>query len=59
MLRIAASILAAKRLAQAEGKPHSPAVTAAIHDSITFAERIMQKIDERHPVRAEAGGRFR
>jgi hypothetical protein len=45
-LLIAASILAAWKLAQWDGKS-SPASEIAISDAITTAERIMAKIDSR------------
>jgi hypothetical protein len=48
VLLIAASILAARKLAQWDGKP-SPASEVAISDAITTAERIMTKIDNRWP----------
>jgi hypothetical protein len=48
VLLIAASILAARKLAQWDGKP-SPASEVAISDAITTAERIMAKIDSRWP----------
>jgi hypothetical protein len=45
---IAASILVARKSAQLE--KNSPAMEAAISDSITLAERIMLKIDNRWAV---------
>jgi hypothetical protein len=48
VLLIAASILAARKLAQWDGKP-SPASETAISDAITTAERIMARIDSRWP----------
>jgi hypothetical protein len=44
-LLIAASILAARKLAQLDSARPSPATVSAIHDAIIFAERIMQEID--------------
>lgn len=49
VLLIAASIVAARRLADWNGGPPSPKFVAAISDSIRIAERIMQAIDERWP----------
>jgi len=49
VLLIAASILAARKLAQSDPKPRSPAFESAIYDSITTAERILQRIDDRWP----------
>lgn len=46
-LLIAACILAARRLAQLDGKP-SPALESCIADSIRMAEKILRKIDERY-----------
>ena len=43
---IAASILAARRLAEWDGGPASPKFVAAVSDSIRVAERILQAIDE-------------
>lgn len=51
VLLIAASILAARRLADWNGGPPSPKFVAAISDSIRIAERIMQAIDDRWPER--------
>ena len=53
VLLIAASILAARKLAQWDGKP-SPASEIAISDAIATAERIMAKIDGRWPVRSNS-----
>jgi hypothetical protein len=52
VLLIAASILAARKLAQLESTRPSPALNSTIHDSIIFAERIMKKIDELFPSRS-------
>jgi hypothetical protein len=46
---IAASILAARKLAQYEYKP-CPATECAIADAIAAAGRILEKIDARWPV---------
>jgi hypothetical protein len=48
VLLIAASILAARKLADWDGRP-SPAVDAAIANAISMAERIMAKIDSKWP----------
>lgn len=48
VLLIAASILAARRLANWDGKP-SPAFVAAVSDSIRIAKQIMKKIDDEFP----------
>lgn len=50
MLLIAASILAARKLSNWDGRP-SPALESAIADAISIAERIMTRIDGRWPVR--------
>jgi len=52
VLLIAASILAARRLAHWDGRP-SPALESAIADAITIAERIMARIDSRWPSEVE------
>jgi hypothetical protein len=49
VLLIAASILAARKLAQAHVEPRSPAFESAIYDAIAVAERILTKIDSRWP----------
>ena len=49
VLLIAASILAARRLAQYEGGTRVPATVSAIADAVRWAERIMEEIDRRHP----------
>jgi len=48
VLLIAASILAARNLAQWDGRP-SPAVDACIANAIATADRIMAKIDRLWP----------
>jgi hypothetical protein len=48
-LLIAASILAARKLAQYEGGVRVPATICAISDSIRWAEEIMAEIDRRWP----------
>jgi hypothetical protein len=47
-LLIAACILAARKLAQWDGRP-SPALESCIADAIIMAEKIMRKIDSRWP----------
>ena len=54
VLLIAASILAARKLAQTDGR-RSPAYEAAIADAIVTAERVMAKIDARWPSRRNHG----
>jgi hypothetical protein len=49
ILLIAASILAARKLAQFEGGTRVPATVSGIADSIRWAERIMEEIDRRSP----------
>jgi hypothetical protein len=51
VLLIAASILAARKLAQYDSGVRIPATVSAIADSIRWAERIMEEIDRRHPVK--------
>ena len=51
VLLIAASILAARKLAQYDGGKRVPATVAAISDSIRWAEEIMNEIDRRHPAK--------
>ncbi len=48
VLLIAASILAARKLADWDGRP-SPALESAIANAITLADRIMAKIDSKWP----------
>jgi hypothetical protein len=47
VLLIAASILAARKLAQFDGGKRVPATVAAISDAVRWAEEIMRAIDER------------
>ena len=54
MLLIAASILAARKLAQYGSEAQVLATISAIADAIRWAERIMNEIDRRWP--NEAGG---
>jgi hypothetical protein len=51
VLLIAASILAARKLAQWDGGKRVPATVAAISDSIRWAEEILAEIDRRHPMK--------
>jgi hypothetical protein len=48
---IAASILAARKLAQYDIGARIPATVSAIADSIRWAERIMEEIDRRWPAK--------
>jgi hypothetical protein len=52
-LLIAASILAARKLAQYDSGARVPATVSAIADAVRWAERIMEEIDRRHPVKRE------
>ena len=54
VLLIAASILAARKLANWDGRP-SPFLESTIADAITIAERIMARIDGRWPATPSAG----
>jgi hypothetical protein len=49
VLLIAASILAARKLAQYDGGARVPATISAIADAIRSAEQIMAEIDRRWP----------
>jgi hypothetical protein len=49
VLLIAASILAARKLAQFDGGKRVPATVSAIADALRWAEEIMKAIDERWP----------
>jgi hypothetical protein len=49
VLLIAASILAARKLAQYDGGARVPATISAIVDAIRSAEQIMNEIDRRWP----------
>ena len=53
VLLIAASILAARKLAQYDSGARVPATVAAIADAVRWAERIMEEIDGRHPTKQE------
>ena len=57
VLLIAASILAARKLAQYEPGKRVPATVCAIADSIRWAEEIMRAIDERWPSKPSGVGR--
>ena len=48
VLLIAASILAARKLAQYEPGKLVPATVSTISDAVRWAERIMEEIDRRH-----------
>jgi hypothetical protein len=49
VLLIAATILAARKLAQFDGGKKVPAPVSAIADAVRWAEKIMKAIDERWP----------
>ena len=49
VLLIAASILAARKLAQFDGGRKVPATITAIADALRWAEEIMKAIDDRWP----------
>lgn len=49
VLLIAASILAARKLAQVDGPKRVPATITAISDALHWAEEIMKEIDRRWP----------
>ena len=49
VLLIAASILAARKLAQFDGGKKVPATVSAVADAVRWAEEIMKAIDERWP----------
>jgi hypothetical protein len=51
VLLIAASILAARKLAQYDSAANVPATMNAIADAVRWAERIMSTIDARWPNR--------
>jgi hypothetical protein len=51
VILIAASILAARKLAQYDGGTPVAATICAIADAIRWAEQIMKEIDERWPER--------
>jgi len=53
VLLIAASILAARKLAQFDGGARVPATICAIDHAIRSAEQIMRAIDERWPSKNE------
>ena len=49
VLLIAASILAARKLAQFDGGKKVPATVSAIADAVRWAEKIMKVIDDSWP----------
>lgn len=51
VLLIAASILAARKLAQYDSEARVPATINAIADAVRWAEQIMREIDRCWPVR--------
>jgi hypothetical protein len=51
VILIAASILAARKLAQYDGGKRVPATISAISDAVRWAEEIMKEIDSRWPAR--------
>jgi hypothetical protein len=56
VILIAASILAAHKLADWSGGPAAPKHVAAISDSVRIAEKIMLAIDERWPTPSTVNG---
>jgi hypothetical protein len=55
VLLIAASILAARKLAQYDGAVNIPATVYAVSNAIERAEYILKEIDRRWPERATKG----
>jgi hypothetical protein len=53
VLLIAASILAARKLAAYEGSANVPATIYAISDAITRAEQILREIDKLWPAKSD------
>jgi hypothetical protein len=55
VLLIAASILAARKLAQLDGprQLNSPAAESAMSDAVMLAERIMRRIDAQWPEQSQ------
>jgi len=51
VLLIAASILAARKLAQYDSGARVPATVSAVADAVRWAERLMEEIDRRYPVK--------
>jgi hypothetical protein len=51
VILIAASILAARKLAQFDGGKRVPATISAISDAVGWAEQILKEIDARWPTR--------
>ena len=58
MILIAASILAARKLAQYDGGKRVPATMSAIADAVRWAEEIMKEIDSRWLKLNRDGSRF-
>jgi hypothetical protein len=52
VLLIAASILAARKLAMYEGGTRVPATISAIGDAVRWAEMILAEIDKRWPTKS-------
>lgn len=53
VIGVMAAILAARKLSQYDSGARVPATVAAIADAIRWAERIMEEIDRRHPVKGQ------
>jgi hypothetical protein len=51
VILIAASILAARKLAQFDGGKRVPATMSAIADAVRWAEEILKEIDSRWPAK--------
>jgi hypothetical protein len=51
VILIAASILAARKLAQYDGGKRVPATMSAIADAVRWAEEILKEIEQRWPAR--------
>jgi hypothetical protein len=56
VILIAASILAARKLAQYDGGTRVPATINAIADAVRWAKEIMKEVDRRWPVSNEKAG---
>jgi len=59
VLLIAASILAARKLAQYDGGKRVPATISAIGDAIHWAEQIMNELDRRWPDQSAKGSEWK
>ena len=55
VVAIMAAILGARRLAEFDPSARVPATITAVHNAVSWADRILAEIDKRWPIKREIG----